>query len=189
MICKSLFVAWEFHEEYNQVWSQWNERFVKKHHNDVIMSAMAFQNYQPHDYLLNHLFRRRSKKTSKLRVTGLCKGNSPVTVDFPAQRASNTKNVSIWWRHPDVLITLNFWLMADRWQGNYEIWLTWNHLLVHGPLYGKPPVTDFLHNWLAQWSFDDFFLFNLKKHLCKHLGDWWIEMSWHSFNTTVMMMK
>ena len=29
-------------------------------------------NHQPHDCLLNHLFRRRSKKTSKLRVTGLC---------------------------------------------------------------------------------------------------------------------
>ena len=34
-------------------------------------------NHQPHDCLLNLLFRRRSKKTSKLRVTGLCVGNSP----------------------------------------------------------------------------------------------------------------
>ena len=31
-------------------------------------------NHQPHDCLLNRLFRRRSKKTSKLRVTGLCVG-------------------------------------------------------------------------------------------------------------------
>ena len=29
-------------------------------------------NHQPHDCLLNRLFRRRSKKTSNLRVTGLC---------------------------------------------------------------------------------------------------------------------
>ena len=43
--------------------------------------------------------RRRSKKTSKLRVTGLCAGNSPETGEFPAQMASNAKNVSIWWRH------------------------------------------------------------------------------------------
>ena len=56
-------------------------------------------NHQPYDCLLNRLFRRRSKKTSKLRVTGLCVGNSPVTGEFPAQRASNTENVSIWWRH------------------------------------------------------------------------------------------
>ena len=31
-------------------------------------------------------------KTSKLRVTGLCEGNSPVTGEFPAQRASNAEN-------------------------------------------------------------------------------------------------
>ena len=37
--------------------------------------------------------------TSKLRVTGLCAGNSPVTGEFPAQKASNAENVSIWWRH------------------------------------------------------------------------------------------
>ena len=39
------------------------------------------------------------RKTSKLRVTGLCEGNSPVTGEFPAQRASNAENASIWWRH------------------------------------------------------------------------------------------
>ena len=41
----------------------------------------------------------RSKKTPKLRVTGLCAGNSPGTGEFPAQMASNAGNVSIWWRH------------------------------------------------------------------------------------------
>ena len=55
--------------------------------------------HQPHTCLLDRLFRRRSKKTSKLRVTGLCEGNSPVTGDFPAPRTSNAENVSIWWRH------------------------------------------------------------------------------------------
>ena len=49
--------------------------------------------------LLNRLFRRRSKKTSKLCVTCLCEGNSPATGEFPSQRASNAENVSIWWRH------------------------------------------------------------------------------------------
>ena len=36
-------------------------------------------NHQPYDYLLNHLFGHKSKKTSKLRVTGLRAGpvNSP----------------------------------------------------------------------------------------------------------------
>ena len=55
-------------------------------------------NHQPHDCLLNRLFRRRLKKTSRLRVTGLCAGNSPGTGEFPAQMASNAENVSIWWR-------------------------------------------------------------------------------------------
>ena len=58
-------------------------------------------NHQPHDCLLNRLFRRRSKKTSKLRVTGLWAGNSTGTGEFPSQMASNAENVSIWWRHYD----------------------------------------------------------------------------------------
>ena len=51
------------------------------------------------DCFLKRLFSRRSKKTSKLRVTGLCERNSQVTGEFPAQRASIAENVSIWWRH------------------------------------------------------------------------------------------
>ena len=54
----------------------------------------AVLNHQSHDCLLNRLFRRRSKKTSKLRFTGLCAGNSPLN----AQMASKAENVSIWWR-------------------------------------------------------------------------------------------
>ena len=61
----------------------------------------SISNHQPHDCLLNCLFRSRSKKTSKLRVTGLCAGNSPGTGEFPAQMASYAENVSIWWRHHD----------------------------------------------------------------------------------------
>ena len=56
-------------------------------------------NPQPHHCLLNRLFGCRSKKTAKLRVTGLCAGNSPGTGEFPAQMTSNAENVSIWWRH------------------------------------------------------------------------------------------
>ena len=47
-------------------------------------------NHQPHDCLLNRLFWCRSKKTPKLRVTGLCAGNSPGT--------SNAENIPIGWR-------------------------------------------------------------------------------------------
>ena len=52
-----------------------------KHYNDVIMSAVA------------------DKKTPKLLDTGLCAANAPVTGEFPAQKASNAENFSIWWHH------------------------------------------------------------------------------------------
>ena len=58
-------------------------------------------NHRGLDCLVRRLFRRRSKKSSKLRVTGLCVGNSPVTGEFPTQEASNAENVSMWWRHHD----------------------------------------------------------------------------------------
>ena len=69
----------------------------------------SVSNHQPHHCLLNSLFRGRSKKTSKLRVTGLCSGNSPATGEFPAQKASNAENVSIWWRHYASNISLSPW--------------------------------------------------------------------------------
>ena len=62
----------------------------------------SISNHQPHGCLLKGLFRRRSKKTWKLHVTGLCAGNSPGTGEFPAQMASNTENVFIWWCHHGV---------------------------------------------------------------------------------------
>ena len=70
------------------------------HHNE----CDGISNRQPHDCLLNCLFRRRLKKTSmKLCVTGLCEGNSWVIGQFPTQRASNAENVSIWWHHYEVI--------------------------------------------------------------------------------------
>ena len=69
------------------------------HYSDVINGCDGVSNHQPYDCLLNCLFRHRSKKTSKLCVTGLFAGNSPVTGEFPARRASNVENASIWWRY------------------------------------------------------------------------------------------
>ena len=50
-------------------------------------------NHQPHGCLLNRLFRRRSKKTSKLRVTGLCVGNPSGPVNSP-HKGSVTREMS-----------------------------------------------------------------------------------------------
>ena len=68
---------------------------LRWHHN----GRDGVSNHQPHDCLLDRLFRRRPKKASKLSVTGLCVGNSQGTGEFPTQRASIAENVSIWCRH------------------------------------------------------------------------------------------
>ena len=52
-------------------WCHDEEKPLEWHHDGI-------SNHQPHDCSLNRLFRRRSTKTTKLRVTGLCVGNSPV---------------------------------------------------------------------------------------------------------------
>ena len=56
--------------------------------------------FDGHDHQLqvclpNRLFRRRSKKTSNLSVTGLCVGNSAVTGEFSAKKATNAESVSL----------------------------------------------------------------------------------------------
>ena len=75
-----------------------NELTLQWRHNE----HDSVSNHQLHHCLFNCLFRRRSKNTSKICVTGLCAGNSPVTGEIPAQRASNAENVSIWWRHHEL---------------------------------------------------------------------------------------
>ena len=57
-------------------WSMWTLHWRHNDHDGV-------SNHQPHGCLLNRLFRRRLKETSKLRVTGLCVGNAPGPVNSP----------------------------------------------------------------------------------------------------------
>ena len=73
-----------------------SQQIYLPHYNDFIKEHDGVSNYQPHDCLLDRLFRRRSQKTSKLRVTGISAGNSPATGEFPAQMASNAEIISIW---------------------------------------------------------------------------------------------
>ena len=73
---------------YCQMYIDWNLRLDTFYEDMIAILLLQFL-----------LFTRRTKKTSKLRVTGLCEWNSPVTGESPAQMASNAENVSIWWRH------------------------------------------------------------------------------------------
>ena len=59
--------------------SAWYRVALQWRHND----HDGVSNHQTRGCLLNRLFRRRSKKTSKLRITGLCAGNSPGPVNSP----------------------------------------------------------------------------------------------------------
>ena len=69
--------------------------FLQWRHN----GSDGVSNNQPRDCSLKRSFGCRSKNAPKLPVTGLFQGNSPMTGEFLAQRASNVENVSIWWRH------------------------------------------------------------------------------------------
>ena len=103
-------------------------------------------NHRHLDFLLNRLLRRRSKKTPKLRVTGLCEGNWPVTGEFPPLKTSNVENVSIWWRHhircfchmppvtnKHIANRSGVFLIAMLWNNicwtkwHYSIWPLWPH--------------------------------------------------------------
>ena len=68
---------------------------METHYCDVIMSAMASQ-ITGVSIVCSIVGSGGYHKTSKLRVTPLCRG---FTGEFPAQKVSNAENVSIWWRH------------------------------------------------------------------------------------------
>ena len=103
------FVYHLFHIRYLFIWSFVIGMFTIVSFNMVITLRWrhngrdGVSNHQHHYCLLNRLFGCRSKKISKLRVTGLCVGTSPGTGEFSARMASNAENVSIWWSHHDFM--------------------------------------------------------------------------------------
>ena len=54
--------------------------------------------------LLNCWFRLRSKKRQSSASLAFVRGKPLMTGEFPAQKASNAENVSIWWRHRGYLL-------------------------------------------------------------------------------------
>ena len=103
--------------------SSWSQRTLQWRHN----KCDGVSNHQPHDCLLNRLFKAQIKKSINARA-----GNSPVTGEFPAQRASNAENVSIWWRHHDKLCMSS---LVDVWCQSQSISISgkrsisfWNHI-------------------------------------------------------------
>ena len=87
-------------------------------------------NHQPHGCLLNRLFRRRSKKTSKLRVTGLCVGNSPGPVNSPHKGPVTRKMfpfddvimIRLWCYRPRSMTIVYVQVAVSRKQQGWEQW-------------------------------------------------------------------
>ena len=77
---------------------QWEHWLQKMHYSDAILSAMASQ-ITGVSMVSSTVCPGAYKKTSMPRVTVPCEGNTPVTAQFPSQRANNEGNVSFWWRH------------------------------------------------------------------------------------------
>ena len=93
-----------------------------KYYNEVTVSVIACQ--------ITCVSIVYSNKTTKLCVTSLCEGNSLMTGEFPAQRASNAENVSTWWRHHINLVST---FLADILYPNVigfcQSWKLWKKLL------------------------------------------------------------
>ena len=103
-------------------------------HSDVIMNKIASQITSVSIVYSTVCSGVNQRKTSKLRVTGLCVGYSPATGEFPAQRASNAENVYIWCRHHGVKQSGHL-TPREQWQlppakrlGNFNH-LPWQYLL------------------------------------------------------------
>ena len=136
-------------------------------------------NHRRHDCLFNCLFRRRSKKASKPSVTGLCKGNSPVTGVNPPYKGPVTREIFYmitpsWFAQRSKNLTApHHWPLCERswWRHQME---TFSALLaicagnspVTGELPAQRPVTR---------SFDVFFDLRLNKRLSKQWRGRWFE--------------
>ena len=142
--------------------NDWSDNNLITHYNDVIMGAMVSQiSSLVIVYSTVCLFRRSSKKTSKLRVTGLCEGNSPVTGEFPAQMASDAENVSIWWRHHASTGTIQQCpLSLEEWEFSIRLHIntSTDTTAVLQPIGTHSSSSDFIsrrniHQWILAKSF------------------------------------
>ena len=83
----------------------------------------SVSNHQPRECLLSRLIRHISKKTSKLRVTGLCVGNSPGPMNSPHEGPVARKMFPF----DDVIMLWTKWSAlhhVDVWQHQYKPGLT-----------------------------------------------------------------
>ena len=86
------------HHTWHSIWLLYF-RWSFIYHSDVIVGVMASQITSVSIVYSTVCSGAEQKNPSKLRITGLCEENLPVTGEFHSQRVSNAENVSIWCRH------------------------------------------------------------------------------------------
>ena len=131
-------------------------------------------NHKPREGLLKRLFTRKSKKTSKLCVTGICVGNSPVTSEFPAQRASNAENG---WRHHETGATFP----KTRKYGCHTLCYVSNRLENDESCYSKKRIWTLAFKMVAFWILQWFF--GLSPH---HLS---IDIPWFQTSAKILVIS
>ena len=98
-------------------------------------------NHQPHDCLLKRLFRRISKETSKLRVTGLCVGNSVTRKMFPFDDVILCvgKTGHYWFRWPFRPFYLHVLTSTPSGISNHMLGKAWDEIIY--------PFPDIISSW------------------------------------------
>ena len=139
-------------------------------------------NHQPHGCLFNPLFRRRSKKTSKPRVTGLCAGNSPGPVKSPHKLPVTRKMfsfddvimIAIHHRYKDHCLDTD-WIHKQFSWAHHDV-IKWKHCPRYWPLRGEftGPGESPAQRPVTQ-SFDVFYDLRPNKRLSKQSWGWWFE--------------
>ena len=71
--------------------------------------------HQTHRVFTQAFIRAQIKENIKAQRHWLCEENSPVTSEFPTQRASNAENASIWWRHQGYIYNTNSNCATNLW--------------------------------------------------------------------------
>ena len=124
------------------------------HHNGLA----GVSNHQPHHCLFSRVLRSRSKKTSKLRATGLCAGIHRWLVNSSHKWPITRKMFPL----DDVIMALQIHCTLDE------------HCRPRFKRGSHRSSGDYSHKGPVMWSFDDFIRVNLNKLLNKQSSCWWL---------------
>ena len=130
--------------------------------------------HQPHGCLFNRLFRRNSKKTSKLRVTGLCVGNSPGPVNSPHKGPVTRKMFPF----DDVIMP-----RCVIWDPHDDVWT--RKRILHKCTFAKndKTITGYAKLWYQSCRF------RLNKLLSNQSNYQWFETPWHIYPCDLQSFK